>query len=128
MFWIMLRCFWDRGAKRGSNEDSTLFVYLDKLLTWVIITIRLLCLCFDENRFMGWNLPCFETRWVWSKNPIVAWMKIEKTDFFMFSLYFWLGPLYISKAIAPSTSFSFGKFTHYQIGALRRQRALGRAQ
>ena len=41
------------GEKKGSNEDSTLFVYLDKLLIWVIITIRLLCLCFDENRFMG---------------------------------------------------------------------------
>ena len=49
----MLRCFWDRGGKGGSNEDSTLFVFLDKLLIWVIITIRLLCLRFDENRFMG---------------------------------------------------------------------------
>ena len=49
----MLRCFWDRGGKGGSNEDWTLFVYLDILLIWVIITIRLLCLCFDENRFMG---------------------------------------------------------------------------
>ena len=60
---------------------------------------------------------------------IVSWIKIEKTDFFMFSLYFWLGPLYISKAIAPSSSFSFEKFTHYyQIGALQRQWALGRAR
>ena len=41
------------GAKGGSNEDSTLFVYLDELLNWVIITIRLLCLCFDKKRFMG---------------------------------------------------------------------------
>ena len=49
----MLRCFWNRGGKGGSKEDSTLFVYLDKLLIWVIITIRLLCLRFDENRFMG---------------------------------------------------------------------------
>ena len=49
----MLRYFWDRGGKEGSNEDSTLFLYLDKLLIWVIITIRLLCLRFDENRFMG---------------------------------------------------------------------------
>ena len=49
----MLRCFWNRGGKGGSNEDSTLFVYLDKLLICVIITIGLLCLCFDENRFMG---------------------------------------------------------------------------
>ena len=40
-------------GKGGSNEDSTLLVYLDKLLIWVIITIRLLCLRFDENRFMG---------------------------------------------------------------------------
>ena len=48
----MLRCFWDRVGKGGSNEDSTLFVYLDKLLIWIIITIRLLCLCFDEYRFM----------------------------------------------------------------------------
>ena len=38
----MLRCFWDRGEKGGSNEDSI----------WVIITIRLLCLRFDENKFM----------------------------------------------------------------------------
>ena len=53
LLWIMLRCFWDRGGKGGSNEDSTLFVFLDKLLIWVIITIRLLCLRFDENRFMG---------------------------------------------------------------------------
>ena len=49
----MLRYFWDRGGKGGSNEDSTLFVCLDKLLIWVIITIRLLCLRFDEDRFMG---------------------------------------------------------------------------
>ena len=28
-------------------------MYLDKLLIWVIITVRLLCLRFDENRFMG---------------------------------------------------------------------------
>ena len=53
LFLTMLRCFWDRGGKGGSNEDSTLFVYLDKLLICVIITIRLLCFCFDENRFMG---------------------------------------------------------------------------
>ena len=43
----------DRGGKGGFNEDSTLFVFLDKLLIWVIITIRLLCLRFDENKFMG---------------------------------------------------------------------------
>ena len=53
LLWIMLRCFWDRGGKRGFNVDSTLFVFLDKLLIWVIITIRLLWLRFDENRFMG---------------------------------------------------------------------------
>ena len=41
------------GAKGGYNEDSTLFVYLDELVIWVIITIRLLCLCFDKNRFIG---------------------------------------------------------------------------
>ena len=40
-------------AKGGSNEDATLFVYLDELLIWIIITIRLLCLSFDENSFMG---------------------------------------------------------------------------
>ena len=39
-----------------------------------------------------------------------------------------MGPLYISKAIAPSSSFSFEKFTYYQIGALQHQGALGRAQ
>ena len=27
-------------------------------------------------------LPCFATRWVRSKNPIVSWIKIEKTVFF----------------------------------------------
>ena len=27
-------------------------------------------------------LPCFATRWVRSKNPIVSWIKIEKTFFF----------------------------------------------
>ena len=52
LFWIMLRCFSDRGGKGGSNEDSILFVSLDKLLIWVNITIGLLCLSFDENRFM----------------------------------------------------------------------------
>ena len=52
LFRIMLRCFWDRGGREGSNEDSILFVFLDKLLIWVI-TIRLLCFRFDENRFMG---------------------------------------------------------------------------
>ena len=41
------------GAKGGYNEDSTLFVYWDELLIWGIITIRLSCLCFDKNRFMG---------------------------------------------------------------------------
>ena len=40
------------GEKGGSNEDPTLFVYLDELLMSVIVTIRLLCLCFDKNRFM----------------------------------------------------------------------------
>ena len=34
------------------HEDSTSFVYSDNLMIWVIITIRLLCLHFYENRFM----------------------------------------------------------------------------
>ena len=46
LFWITLRCFWGRGGKGGSNEDSTSFVYLDKLLIWVIITI--------ESKFAKW--------------------------------------------------------------------------
>ena len=74
------------------------------------------------------NWPCFATRWVQSKNPIVSWIKIEKTDFFHVFPLFWLRSLYISKAIAPSSSFSFETFTHYQIGALQRQWALGRAR
>ena len=45
--------FGNEGTKGGSSEDPTLFVYLDALLIWVIITIELLCLCFDKNRFMG---------------------------------------------------------------------------
>ena len=53
---ISLLCFescCDIFGIEEEKEDSTLFVYLDKLLIWVIITIRLLCLCFDKNRFMG---------------------------------------------------------------------------
>ena len=36
----------------GLQKDSTSPVYSDKLLIWVIIIIRLLCLYFDENRSM----------------------------------------------------------------------------
>ena len=135
----MLRCLWDRGVKGGSNEDSNLLVCLDKLLIWVIITIR--CLCFDENRFMGsmkehpenghfslfgprvWtlfrskiffvmkmktkkiisirNLSCFSTRWVWSKNPIVLWIKIEETDLSCFPFIFDWDPFTSRKRLHP---------------------------
>ena len=93
-------------------------------------------LCLGRKYFLSWKWK----RKKWSKSaicpvlqhggsdPIIQWIKNEKTDFDMFSFYFWLGTLYTSKAIAPSLSFSFEKFTHYQIGALQRQWALGRAR
>ena len=61
--WIRWNCFRHVRGFFGKNEknkftllwimDSTLFVFLDKLLISVIIIIRLLCLRFYENRFMG---------------------------------------------------------------------------
>ena len=41
------------GEKGAPMRTRPWIVFLDKLLIWVIITIRLLYLRFDENRFMG---------------------------------------------------------------------------
>ena len=73
-------------------------------------------------------MPWVATRCIFSKNPIVLWIKIGKTHFSMFSFYFWPGPFYISKAVSSGLLISFEKFTHYQIAALQRQWLLGRAR